>query len=143
MILVVPLGISPAMILVGKTCLKRMSAKACLFSGFNSVGMVPSGSFAKASLVGAKTVKSPSPLSVPAKSAAFTAANRVDKAGSPAAVAAIDFNAGGAGAVLVSEAWWWGLYECWFQTVQAPPGAAVATLVKKSTAKANEFMVIV
>ena len=92
--LVVPLGISPAMILVGKTCLKRISANCCLFSGFNSVGMVPSGSFAKASLFGAKTVKSPFPLRVGAKPAAFTAAKRVERAGVAAAVPAMDFKAG-------------------------------------------------
>ena len=91
--LVDPSGIWPASILFGNTCLNKIPANVALFSGFNNVGMVPSGSFANASLVGAKTVKSPSPLSVPAKSAAFTAANRVDKEGSPAAVAAIDFKA--------------------------------------------------
>ena len=98
--LVVPLGISPAMILVGKTCLKRMSAKACLFSGFNNVGMVPSGSLAKASLVGAKTVKSPFPLRVGAKPAALTAAKRVERAGVAAAVPAMDFKAGAAALLL-------------------------------------------
>merc|ERR1711962_1829223 len=82
------------MILVGKTCLKRISANCCLFSGFNSVGMVPSGSLAKASLVGAKTVKSPFPLRVGAKPAAFTAAKRVERAGVAAAVSAMDFKAG-------------------------------------------------
>ena len=56
--------------------------------------MVPSGSLANASLVGAKTVKSPSPLSVAAKPAALTAAKRVDRAGVAAAVPAIVFRAG-------------------------------------------------
>ena len=72
-----------------------------MFSGFNKVGMVPSGSLANASLVGAKTVKSPSPLRVPAKPAAFTAAKRVDRAGVAAAVPAIVFSAGAAGACLL------------------------------------------
>jgi hypothetical protein len=35
-----------------------------LFSGFNSVPTVPAGSFAKASLVGAKTVNGPAPSRV-------------------------------------------------------------------------------
>merc|ERR1719370_2015202 len=86
------------MILVGKkACLeKEYAAKACLFSGFNNVGMVPSGSLAKASLVGAKTVKSPFPLRVGAKPAAFTAAKRVERAGVAAAVPAMVFKAGAA-----------------------------------------------
>merc|ERR1719210_1791086 len=80
------------MILVGKTCLKRIEANWSLFSGFNKVGIVPSGSLANASLVGAKTVKSPFPLSVGAKPAALTAAKRVDRAGVAAAVSAMDFD---------------------------------------------------
>ena len=60
--------------------------------------MVPSGSLAKASFVGANTVKSPSPLNVSARPAALTAASNVDRAGVAAAVAAIDFNGAGAGA---------------------------------------------
>ena len=54
--------------------------------------MVPSGSLSNASLTGAKTVKSPFPLSVGAKPAAFTAAKRVDRAGDAAAVSAIVAN---------------------------------------------------
>ena len=63
-----------------------------MFSGFNKVGIVPSGSLPNASLVGAKTVKSPFPLRVGAKPAAFTAVKRVDRAGVAAAVPAIVFN---------------------------------------------------
>ena len=63
-----------------------------MFSGFNNVGIVPAGSLANASSTGAKTVKSPSPLSVPAKPAAFTAAKRVDRAGDAPAVTAMFAN---------------------------------------------------
>jgi hypothetical protein len=48
-----------------------------LFSGFTKVSTVPAGSLAKASLVGAKTVKGPGPESAPARSAAVTAATSV------------------------------------------------------------------
>ena len=48
-----------------------------LFSGFTSVSTVPAGSLAKASLVGAKTVKGPGELSVSTRPAALTAATRV------------------------------------------------------------------
>src|SRR5579864_2541787 len=48
-----------------------------LFSGFSSVSTVPAGSLANASLVGAKTVNGPAPLSVSTRPAAFTAATRV------------------------------------------------------------------
>merc|ERR1719461_390596 len=82
----------------------KIPAKTSLFSGFNKVGMVSAGSLANASLVGANTVKSPSPLSVSAKPAALTAANKVDRAGVSAAVAAMDFNGAGVGAALVSAA---------------------------------------
>ena len=63
-----------------------------MFAGFNNVGIVPSGSFPNASFVGAKTVKSPFPLSVGAKPAAFTAAKRVDRAGDAPAVTAMFAN---------------------------------------------------
>src|SRR5208282_5926217 len=48
-----------------------------LFSGFNKVSTVPAGSLAKASLVGANTVKGPGPDSVSTRPAALTAATRV------------------------------------------------------------------
>jgi len=47
---------------------------------------VPAGNLAKASLVGAKTVKGPSPLRASARSAARTAATKVEKSGLPAAM---------------------------------------------------------
>jgi len=140
--LVVPLGISPAMILVGKTCLKRMSAKACLFSGFNNVGMVPSGSFAKASLVGAKTVKSPSPLRVGAKPAAFTAAKRVERAGVAAAVPAMVFKAGAAPLLLAPPLDLF-LHQPGDLPHLHPPGAAVAMAANERMMKAKAFMMIV
>ena len=89
--LVVPLGISPAMILVGKTCLKRIADNISLFMGCNNNETFPP-SLANASLVGAKTVKSPFPSRVGARPAAFTAVKRVDRAGVAAAVPAIVFN---------------------------------------------------
>jgi hypothetical protein len=48
-----------------------------LFSGLSSVSTVPDGNLAKASLVGANTVKGPLPDSVSTRSAAFTAATSV------------------------------------------------------------------
>ena len=58
---------------------------------------VSAGIFAKASLVGAKTVKGPSPDKVSTKPAALTAANRVERAGVAMASSAIVFvGAGGA-----------------------------------------------
>jgi len=140
--LVVPLGISPAMILVGKTCLKRISAKACLFSGFNNVGMVPSGSFAKASLVGAKTVKSPFPLRVGAKPAAFTAAKRVERAGVAAAVPAMVFKAGAAPLLLAPPLDLF-LHQPGDLPHLHPPGAAVAMAANERMMKAKAFMMIV
>ena len=93
---VVPIGIPPAIILVGKTCLKRTAANASLFSGINKKSRVSFGTLANASSVGANTVKSPLPLSVSAKPAALTAANKVDSAGVAAAVPAMVFRAGAA-----------------------------------------------
>lgn len=81
------------MIFTGSTCLKRIDFNVAKFSGFNKVATVPLGSLSKAALFGAKTVKVPSPLSVSASPAAFTAAKRVDRLGVAAAVAAIDFRA--------------------------------------------------
>ena len=91
---VIPLGISPAMILLSKTCLKRTAANASLFSGSNKNAMVPgffSSSLSNAAFVGANTVKSPLPLSVSAKPAALTAVNNVERSAVAAAVSAIVF----------------------------------------------------
>jgi hypothetical protein len=48
-----------------------------LFSGFTSVSTVPSGNSPNASSNGANTVKGPSELKVPTRSAAVTAATKV------------------------------------------------------------------
>src|SRR5690606_8763764 len=48
-----------------------------LFSGFSSVSTVPAGRAAKASLVGARTVKGPAPDRVSTRPAALTAATSV------------------------------------------------------------------
>ena len=48
-----------------------------MFSGFTRVSTVPAGSLAKASSVGAKTVKGPGPSRVSTRPAALTAATRV------------------------------------------------------------------
>merc|ERR1719443_1920866 len=63
----------------GSTWYVRMSASCALFSGFRSESRVPAGSAAKPSLVGAKTVKGPGEERVSAKSAATTAATRVER----------------------------------------------------------------
>src|SRR6478736_7263670 len=55
----------------------RILVSCALFSGFSSVSTVPAGSFLKAALVGANTVKGPSPDSVSTRPAAFTAATSV------------------------------------------------------------------
>ena len=89
---VVPRGISPAIIEVGNTCLKRILDSRSLFIGWSKSGRVPSASSPNASLVGAKTVKSPSPLNVSAKPAALTAVNSVERLCSAAAVSAIDLS---------------------------------------------------
>lgn len=56
-----------------------------LFSGFNKSSTVPLGSLAKASSVGANTVKGPGPFNVSTKPAAPRAAAKVEK--DPAATA--------------------------------------------------------
>src|SRR6267154_3868327 len=48
-----------------------------LFSGLSNISTVPAGKCANASLVGAKTVNGPLPLSVSTSPAALTAATRV------------------------------------------------------------------
>ena len=92
---VVPLGISPAMILFGKTCLKRTAVNASLSA--NKSLRAACGILANASFVGANTVKSPLPLSVSTKPAALTAATNVDRAGVAMALLTM---VSGAGAVL-------------------------------------------
>merc|ERR1712122_138344 len=91
MTLVVPLGISPAIILVGKTCLKRTAVKSSLFS--NNDSRASFGTLANASLFGANTVKSPSPSSVGTKPAFFTAVTRVERDGVAMAAPAMVGNA--------------------------------------------------
>jgi hypothetical protein len=60
-----------------------------LFSGLSRSSTVPAGSAAKASSVGAKTVKGPSPFSVSTSPAASTAATSVPKLPAPTAVSTI------------------------------------------------------
>ena len=57
------------------------------FSGFNNVSTVPAGSFAKASLVGAKTVNGPLLANVSVSFAAFMAVASVLKSGDAEAAA--------------------------------------------------------
>src|ERR1700729_766562 len=52
-------------------------SRVSLFCGMTRVSTVPAGSFAKASSVGAKTVKGPGLLSVSTRPPALTAATRV------------------------------------------------------------------
>ena len=66
-----------------------MEVKVSLFSGLSKEATVPSGSFAKASFTGAKTVKGPFPLRVSINSAAFTAATSVVKFSFPDAISTI------------------------------------------------------
>lgn len=47
---------------------------------------MPSGKFANASFVGAKTVKGPVPCRVPTRSTAVSAVTRVEKLGFPTAI---------------------------------------------------------
>merc|ERR1740117_1397617 len=63
------------------TWYRRISVSAFLFWGFNKLPSTPSGSAAKASLVGAKTVNVPGELSVSTKSAAITACTSVESSG--------------------------------------------------------------
>ena len=65
MLMVEPLTVEGCMLLVmsvditfpATTWYVRISVNFCLFEGFNNDATVPTGSFAKASSVGAKTVK--------------------------------------------------------------------------------------
>merc|ERR1719193_1541348 len=100
-------------------------------------------SLSNASLVGAKTVKSPFPSSVGAKPAAFTAVKRVDRAGVAAAVPAIVFNEDEL--LLLPRP----LDDIPLFLHQPgdlphlhPPGAAVAMAAKERIIKARDFMII-
>ena len=66
-----------------------MLASFSLFSGLSNSATVPFGSFAKAALVGAKTVNGPLLLKVSARPAALTAATSVEKSSLPAAISTI------------------------------------------------------
>merc|ERR1712153_254393 len=70
---------------VGTTWYVKMSTNCALFSGFIKESTTPAGSAAKASFVGAKTVKGPGELRVSARSPATTAATKVDRAGTDSA----------------------------------------------------------
>merc|ERR1712048_667920 len=65
--------------LAGRTWYVKMSTNWPLFSGFKRVSRVPAGSAAKASLVGANTVKGPGELRVSTRSPATTAATKVER----------------------------------------------------------------
>src|SRR5512147_2026468 len=80
-----------------------MSVSFCLFSGLSKVSMVPAGSLAKASSVGAKTVNGPAPLRVSTNPAACTAATKVLKRPSATAVSTISIGFG-VGSVVAVEA---------------------------------------
>jgi len=81
-----------------------MSVKACLFSGKSRLSTVPAGKAAKASSVGAKTVKGPSPLRVSTNSAAPRAAARVVKRPSATAVSTMSARSAG-GRMTLSMTW--------------------------------------
>ena len=78
---VLPSGISPARMTVGRTCLKSTASSWSTFSGSKRLAKVSAGSLANASLFGAKTVNGPSPFNVSTKPAACTAVTRVDNSG--------------------------------------------------------------
>ena len=68
---------------------------------------MPAGSFAKAALVGAKTVNGPGPDRVSTRPAAFTAVTSVDRSGTPTAVAtmlAVGAASAGRAVVVIAEA---------------------------------------
>jgi len=69
----------------------KILAKVALFSGFKRLSTVPFGNLAKASFVGAKTVKGPALCKVATKSAAFTAATKVVCALEPTATSTTVF----------------------------------------------------
>src|ERR1700728_1788146 len=72
-----PSAMSLELILPETTWEVRILVRMVLFSGLTRVSTVPAGSLAKASSVGAKTVKGPGLLRVSTRPAALTAATRV------------------------------------------------------------------
>mgnify|MGYP000391411717 CR=1 FL=1 len=60
--------------------------------------MVPAGNFANASLVGANTVNKPAPFNVSTKSAACTAATKVENWGASIATSTMSYAIAGVGA---------------------------------------------
>ena len=86
---VLPAGISPALMTVGSTCLKSTAFSCSIFSGFKRLANASAGILAKASLVGAKTVNGPFPLNTSTNPAACTAVTRVDNAGVATAASTI------------------------------------------------------
>src|SRR5271157_3997334 len=82
---------SAARTLPGITWYLRMAVLLSLVSGLRRLSTVPSGSLAKASSVGARTVNGPWPLSVSTRSAALTAATRVLNEPAPTAVSTMSF----------------------------------------------------
>src|SRR5271165_3753355 len=76
---------SAAINLPGRTWYVSTATSFSLFSGLSRFSTVPAGSLAKASSVGAKTVKGPLPFKVSTSPAAFTAATRVLNCPAPAA----------------------------------------------------------
>src|ERR1700683_3922492 len=76
-----------------------MATSLDLFSGFNRSSTVPAGNLAKASSVGAKTVKGPLPFRVSTRPAGWSAAARVLKEPAAMAVSTMSFLSG------VGRAW--------------------------------------
>ncbi len=72
---------SPDLMLPEITWYRRTFCSVFLFAGCRSESRSAFGSAANAAFVGAKTVNGPAPESVPARSAAVTAATRVDRSG--------------------------------------------------------------
>ena len=73
----------------GMTWYVRMPASVALFAGCSSVVSVPAGRLSKASLVGASTVKGPSPCSVGIRSAADAAVANVESSARAATICAM------------------------------------------------------
>jgi len=137
---VVPLGISPAMILFGKTCLKRTAVNAGL--SFNKPLRSSAGILSNASFVGANTVKSPGSLSVLTKSAAWTAATNVDRAGVAMALLTMVSGAAVLPPACPLDDLPLFLHQPGDLPHLHPPGAAVAMAAKERRMRANLFMMI-
>ena len=86
-----PAVTSAAITFPGTTWYVSTAVSLSLFSGFSRSSTVPGGSLANASFVGAKTVKGPSPESVSANPAAWTAVTSVEKSSLAAAMSTIDW----------------------------------------------------